>query len=75
MARSGSGLAHSGKRLSIGYIEEAEVFHWGGQSETATPPAAVFAKDQGGVFILFKTLRPKPLIESGGRRESRQDTA
>jgi hypothetical protein len=42
------------KGFSIGYIENAEVFHWGGQSETGTPPAALFQKKLQAEFLFYK---------------------
>ncbi len=41
------------KGFSIGYIEEAEVFHWGGQSETQTPPAELFAKKLRAEYLFY----------------------
>ncbi len=41
------------KGLSIGYIETAEVFHWGGQSEARTPPAALFAKKLRAEYLFY----------------------
>lgn len=42
------------KGFSIEYIEDAEVFHWGGQSETGTPPAALFRKKLQAEFLFYK---------------------
>ncbi|NTW06676.1 MAG: glycosyltransferase family 2 protein, partial [Syntrophaceae bacterium] len=42
------------KGFSIGYIENAEVFHWGGQSETGTPPAVLFRKKLQAEFLFYK---------------------
>ncbi len=42
------------KDFSIGYIENAEVFHWGGQSETGTPPVALFGKKLQAEFLFYK---------------------
>ncbi|MEN6374708.1 MAG: glycosyltransferase family 2 protein [Smithella sp.] len=42
------------KGFSIGYIENAEVFHWGGQSETGTPPVALFEKKLQAEFLFYK---------------------
>ena len=41
------------KGFSIGYIEEAEVFHWGGQSETQTLPAELFAKKLRAEYLFY----------------------
>jgi hypothetical protein len=40
--------------LAIGYIAGAEVFHWGGQSEIQTPPAALFAKKLKAEYLFYK---------------------
>lgn len=46
----------------IGYIEDAEVFHWGGQSETGTPPAAVFTKKLHAEYLFYaKHYRPQTI--------------
>jgi len=42
------------KGFSIGFIEEAAVLHWGGQSELATPPVAVFAKKLQAEYLFYK---------------------
>jgi GT2 family glycosyltransferase len=47
------------KGFSIGYIEEAEVFHWSGQSETGTPQIALFEKKLRAEY-LFYTKHYKP---------------
>jgi len=39
---------------SIGYIENAEVLHWGGQSEIKTPPVAVFEKKLRAEYLFYK---------------------
>ncbi len=50
------------KGFSIGYIEESEVFHWGGQSEAETPPAAVFAKKIRAEYLFYaKHYRPQTI--------------
>jgi GT2 family glycosyltransferase len=41
------------KGFSIGYIEDADVLHWGGQSETQTPPAAVFEKKLRAEYLFY----------------------
>jgi len=47
------------KGLSIGYIENAEVFHWGGQSETNTTPAALCKKKLQAEYLFYtKHYRP-----------------
>ncbi len=50
------------KGFSIGYIEEAEVFHWGGQSEARTPRVEVFAKKLDAEYLFYaKHYRPQTL--------------
>ncbi len=39
---------------SIGYIENAAIFHWGGQSEAQTPPAALYAKKLKAEYLFYK---------------------
>lgn len=41
------------KGFSIGYIENAEVFHWGGQSETGTPPVDLFEKKLKAEYLFY----------------------
>jgi hypothetical protein len=41
------------KGFSIGYIAGADVFHWGGQSETKTPPAEVFTKKLKAEYLFY----------------------
>lgn len=41
------------KGFSIGYIENAEVFHWGGQSEIGTSPAALFEKKLKAEYLFY----------------------
>jgi GT2 family glycosyltransferase len=41
------------KGFSIGYIENAEVFHWGGQSETGTPHATLFEKKLRAEYLFY----------------------
>ncbi|ESP62802.1 Glycosyl transferase, family 2 [Smithella sp. ME-1] len=41
------------KGFCIGYVEEAEVFHWGGQSETGTPSAALFEKKIKAEYLFY----------------------
>ena len=51
------------KGFSIGYIEDAEVFHWGGQSQAQTPKAAVFAKKIQAEYLFYaKHYRSETLI-------------
>jgi GT2 family glycosyltransferase len=40
--------------FSIGFIEEAKVMHWGGQSEVTTPAAALFAKKLKAEYLFYK---------------------
>lgn len=47
------------KGFAVGYIEEAHVFHLGGQSETGTPPLALFEKKIKAEY-LFYTKHYKP---------------
>lgn len=48
------------KGFSIGYIEQAEVLHWGGQSEAQTPKPSVFAKKlQAECLFYAKHYRPE----------------
>jgi GT2 family glycosyltransferase len=50
------------KGFSIGYIEEAEVFHWGGQSEAQTPKAKVFRKKLKAEYLFYaKHYRPQTI--------------
>ncbi len=61
------------KGYSIGYIEESEVFHWGGQSEAETPPAAVFAKKIRAEYLFYtKHYRPQTIarIKRAQRRKA-----
>lgn len=41
------------KGFSIGYVEDAEVLHWGGQSESQTPKADVFAKKLHAEYLFY----------------------
>jgi len=51
------------KGLSIGYIEEAEVFHWGGQSELQSTPSAVFEKKLQAEYLFYaKHYRPETIV-------------
>jgi len=50
------------KGFSIGYIEDAEVFHWGGQSEKDTAPSALFKKKLQAEFLFYqKHYRPQTI--------------
>ncbi|HNY51745.1 MAG TPA: glycosyltransferase family 2 protein [Smithella sp.] len=51
------------KGLSIGYIEEAEVLHWGGQSEVQTPPAEIFEKKLHAEYLFYTKHYTKNTIE------------
>jgi len=42
------------KGFHIGYIEDAEVFHWGAQSERTTAPPRLFAKHIQAEFLFYK---------------------
>ena len=48
--------------FAIGYIEEARVFHWGGQSEENTPRPAVFEKKLRAEYLFYgKHYRPETI--------------
>jgi len=50
------------KGFFIGYIENAEVFHWGGQSETGTPPTTLFEKKLKAEYLFYaKHYNPKTI--------------
>ncbi len=50
------------KGLSIGFIEDADVFHCGGQSEKSTPPSALFKKKLQAEFLFYsKHYRPETI--------------
>ena len=51
------------KGFSIGYIEDAEVLHWGGQSEARTPPAAVFEKKLNAEYLFYAKHYKQDTIE------------
>lgn len=40
--------------FSIGYIEDAAILHWGGQSEVQTPPAALFSKKLKAEYLFYQ---------------------
>ena len=42
------------KGHSIGYIENAEVLHWGGQSEIKTPSVTLFEKKLKAEYLFYK---------------------
>jgi N-acetylglucosaminyl-diphospho-decaprenol L-rhamnosyltransferase len=42
------------KGYSVGYIEEAEVFHWGGQSEIRTPQVTLFEKKLKAEYLFYQ---------------------
>lgn len=42
------------KGLSIGYIEDAEVLHWGAQSEKKTSPVSLFEKKLRAEYLFYK---------------------
>lgn len=42
------------KGFSIGFIEEAKIMHWGGQSEVTTPAAALFAKKLKAEYLFYQ---------------------
>lgn len=61
------------KGFSVGYIEDACVLHWGGQSEAQTPPAAVFAKKLKAEYLFYaKHYRPQTIarIKRSQRRKA-----
>jgi len=48
------------KGFSIGYIDNAEVFHWGGQAQlTRLMQLLLRKKIKGRIFTLFKTLQTR----------------
>jgi len=57
------------KGFSIGYIEEAIVFHWGGQSETGTTPAALFEKKIKAEYLFYEKHYRTDTIERIKRTE------
>lgn len=61
------------KGFSIDYIEEAEVFHWGGQSEAHTPKASVFEKKIKAEYLFYdKHYQPQTItrIKRSQRRKA-----
>ncbi|MFO7569537.1 MAG: glycosyltransferase family 2 protein [Smithellaceae bacterium] len=50
------------KGFAIGYIEDAEVLHWGGQSEKSTSRPAVFEKKLRAEYLFYaKHYRPETI--------------
>jgi len=50
------------KKFEIGYIEDAEVFHWGGQSEISTPEPEIFEKKLKAEYLFYeKHYRPQTI--------------
>lgn len=50
------------KGFAIGYIDNAEVFHWGGQSETGTPPIILFEKKIKAEYLFYsKHYKPETI--------------
>jgi GT2 family glycosyltransferase len=50
------------RRYSIGYIQDAEVFHWGGQSEINTNVPALFEKKLRAEYLFYsKHYRPETI--------------
>ncbi len=48
--------------FAIGYIEDAGVFHWGGQSETGTPLAFLFEKKIKAEYLFYsKHYKPETI--------------
>ncbi|HPC86511.1 MAG TPA: glycosyltransferase family 2 protein [Smithellaceae bacterium] len=61
------------KGFSIGYIEEAEVLHWGGRSEAQTPPPELFEKKLRAEYLFYtKHYRPQTIsrIKRSQRRKA-----
>jgi N-acetylglucosaminyl-diphospho-decaprenol L-rhamnosyltransferase len=61
------------KGHSIGYIENAKVFHWGGQSEIKTPPVTLFEKKLKAEYLFYKkhyTLKTIAHIKKSHRRKA-----
>ena len=50
------------KGFSVAFIEEAEVLHWGGQSEKDTAPSALFKKKLQAEFLFYqKHYKPRTI--------------
>jgi GT2 family glycosyltransferase len=50
------------KGFPIGYIDNTEVLHWGGQSEIGTPPAALFEKKIKAEYLFYsKHYKPQTI--------------
>ncbi len=58
--------------FSIGYIEDAAVFHWGGQSEIGTPPAAIFEKKLKAEYLFYAKHYNPPTIVRIKRSQRRK---
>ena len=61
------------KGYSIGYIEDAEVLHWGGQSEIKTTPFALFEKKLKAEYLFYKkhyTLKTIARIKKSQRSKA-----
>ncbi len=61
------------KGFSIGYIEETEVLHWGGQSEARTPPPELFEKKLRAEYLFYaKHYQPQTIarIKRSQRRKA-----
>ncbi|MDD4092590.1 MAG: hypothetical protein PHQ63_08510, partial [Smithellaceae bacterium] len=61
------------KGFSIGYIEETEVLHWGGQSEARTPPPELFEKKLCAEYLFYtKHYQPQTIarIKRSQRRKA-----
>lgn len=57
------------KGFSIGFMEDAFVLHWGGQSETGTPPVALFEKKKKAEYLFYKKHYKSDTIERIKRTE------
>lgn len=57
------------KGFSIGFMEDASVLHWGGQSETGTPPVALFEKKMKAEYLFYKKHYKSDTIERIKRTE------
>jgi N-acetylglucosaminyl-diphospho-decaprenol L-rhamnosyltransferase len=58
---------------SIGYIEDAEILHWGGQSEIKTKPVALFEKKLKAEYLFYEkhySLKTIVRIKKSQRRKS-----
>jgi len=58
------------KGFYIGYIEDATILHWGGQSEIGTPYAALFEKKLRAEYLFYsKHYKPQTILRI--KREER----